>query len=337
MTNPILIELTRGGLTETVHRGALAVAGPNGTVLAQAGDVRRPIFPRSAIKALQCLQLIETGAADRFGFGHAEIALACASHSGSEQHVAMARSMLARAGQSDQALGCGRHDPMGDAELKAFLRSGATSNALHNNCSGKHAGMVCAVCHMGEALPTYLSIDHPLQKRIAADFADMTGYTIRPEGIGIDGCSAPNFAAPLADLARAFARFVTGDGLSAERRRSCVRIAAACWAKPEYVAGAGRVDTLVLSAFPGRIFIKTGAEGVYCGGVPERGLGVAIKIDDGAKRASEAVLLAVLDRMVGGVSQAARRKHEMVNWRGTVTGAVRISPDLERALDALAR
>lgn len=335
MSNPVLIELTRGALVETVHRGAVAIARPSGELTVGIGDVRRPIFPRSAIKALQCLPVIETGAADRYGFGAAEIALACASHSGTERHVAVAQGMLARAGRTAGDLGCGAHEPIGEAALRAMLLERGAATALHNNCSGKHAGMVCTACHLGEDVAGYLDPRHPVQRRIVATLEAFSGATIGPDMVGIDGCSAPNFALPLAALARAFACFGAMEGPGKAHWGAIERILAACWAEPEMVAGPGRVDTRVMGAMPRRIFIKTGAEGVYCGALPELGLGIALKIDDGAKRASEAVLLEVLERLVPGAKAAGGGARAITNWRGTAVGSLRPAADLARALDEL--
>jgi L-asparaginase II len=335
MSNPVLIELTRSHLVESVHTGAIAVARPSGELVLEIGDVRRPVFPRSAIKAFQCLPLIETGAADRLGFGAGEIALACASHSGTERHVGVVRAMLDRVGFGPEALGCGAHDPVHEPSAKALARCGEPATALHNNCSGKHAGMLCTARLMGEPADGYLALSHPVQQRILATFEAFTDHRIGHDRIGIDGCSAPNFATPLADLARAFACFITGEGAAAGRRAACERIAESCWTEPELVAGPGRLDTLLMSRLPGRVLVKTGAEGVYCGALPGLGLGIALKIDDGARRASEAALVHLLDRLVPGARTAAGGDSTICNWQGAVVGETRAAPALSRALDSM--
>jgi L-asparaginase II len=333
----LLVEVTRGPLVECVHRGAVAVARPDGSLMLALGEVRRPVFPRSAIKALQALPLIESGAADRYQLGEPEIALACASHSGSVAHATLASSVLARAGRRADDLGCGAHPPMGVAELEAFHRAGGVASALHNNCSGKHAGMVCLACHLGAPVGSYLDIDHPVQASILRVLEEVSGETIGRNQIGIDGCSAPNFALPLAALARAFARLGSGEGLAPERRAASQRILKSCWAAPEMVAGVGRLDTRLMAALPGKVFTKTGAEGVYCAALPELGLGIAIKAEDGAKRASEAILLAVLERLVPSVREIVPAVTELRNWRGRAVGEVRPSGSLVAALDRLGR
>ncbi len=335
MINPILVEVTRGALVESVHTGMLAVARPNGELVVSIGDVRRPVFPRSAIKAFQCLPLIESGAADAFQYGDAEIALACASHSGTAAHAELAASMLARAKLDATALGCGAHEPMLQASARALAASGATPTALHNNCSGKHAGMCACAVHHKEDPAGYWLPDHPVQQRIVQTLRAYTGEALGADVRGIDGCSAPNWAIPIASLARAFAAFITAEGPGKPHRAASERIAKAVWAAPDMVAGPGRLDTVIMGRVPGRVFMKTGAEGVYCGAFPDLGLGFAIKIDDGAHRASEAVTLALLNRLLpatNGLAETAIMK----NWRGLTVGETRITGTVATALDQLA-
>ena len=334
MANPILIELTRGSRVECRHAGAIAVARPDGELVLSLGDVASPVYPRSAVKAFQAIPLLETGAADRFGFGTAEIALACASHSGTEKHVALAASMLARAGLDETALGCGPHPPMGEEAAAAFHRSGGKAGALHNNCSGKHSGMVATCVHCGDPVAGYLSPDHPHQQRIRGVLEEFTGARLARDIPGIDGCSAPNWAVPLAGLAKGFAQLVTGEGAAKGRRLVCERILDASWAAPEMVAGPGRLDTVMMSALPGELFMKTGAEGVYCGGFPKLGLGFAIKIEDGAKRASEAVTSALASRLLPSAASFTG-PWPFKNWVGTTVGETRIAAELAHALDVL--
>ncbi len=335
MTNPVLIELTRGPLVESLHSGALALARSNGELVVSIGDVKRPVFPRSAVKAFQCLPVIESGAADRFEFGDREIALCCASHSGTEAHATLAASMLARAKLDQSALGCGAHEPMLEAAARALAASGAKPSALHNNCSGKHAGMCACAVHNKEDPAGYWRPDHPVQQRIVKVLRAFTGEELGSDVRGIDGCSAPNWAIPTASLARAFAAFITAEGPGKAHRAASVRITRAAWVAPDMVAGPGRLDTMVMSKAPGRVFMKTGAEGVYCGAIPHLGLGFAVKIDDGAKRAAEAVIMALLNRVIPetkGLGEPPRFK----NFSGIEVGEARISGDLARALDGVA-
>ena len=334
MSNPILVELTRGTLVESVHTGTVAIARANGELIVSIGDVARPVFPRSAIKALQAVPLLETGAADRYGFGNREIALACASHSGTVEHAALVASMLARAGKTVSALGCGAQTPIYDEAAYALRNSGAKPTALNNNCSGKHAGMVATCVHCGDEVAEYWNPKHQHQLRIARVLEDFTQATIGATNAGVDGCSAPNWAIPLAQTARAFATFITGDKLASTRAAHCQRIATACMAEPNMVAGPGRLDTRAMGALPGRVFMKTGAEGVYCGALPELGLGFALKIDDGNTRASQAVIEALLRRVFGAAATFGCLG-PIRNWVGTETGVVRAGAALERGLEGV--
>ncbi len=331
MTNPVLVELTRGGLVESAHMGTLVLARPNGEHIIALGDIARPIFPRSAIKALQALPLIETGAAERYGFGDAEIAIACASHSGTAAHADLVASMLASAKLDASALACGAHAPTHEASARALAAADGQYTALHNNCSGKHSGMVCTCAHVGDPVQGYLDVRHPHQQRIARVLADFCGEGFSSARYGIDGCSAPNWAIPVAHLAKAFAVLVSGEGLSPARRAATHRIAKACMARPDMVAGPGRLDTNAMTALPGKVFMKTGAEGVYCGAFPDQGLGFAVKIDDGNKRAAEAVVAGLIQRLypaAGTFGAIGTTK----NWVGTETGETRISMELTRAI-----
>jgi L-asparaginase II len=294
MQNPVLIELTRGRLGESTHSGAVAVVSLDGDVVAGVGDTARPVFPRSAIKPLQAFPFLETGAVDRFGFGEAEIAIACASHTGTSRHTKLVAAMLQRAGLSAEALGCGTHEPTHPATQRALIRSGAHASPLHHNCSGKHAAMLATAVHKAEPTEGYWRPDHPVQQRIRRALEDMTGATLGADVCGIDGCSVPNWAIPLAGLAHAFARLGSGAGLAAQHAATATRITGACWAHPDLVAGPDALVTEVMLRLRGQVLVKSGAEGVYCGALPEHALGFALKIDDGAKRASEVALAAIL-------------------------------------------
>ena len=332
--NPVLIEVTRAARVESFHTGAIAIARANGELVLEVGNVRRPVFARSAVKALQCLPLIESGAADRFGFGEAEIALACASHTGTDRHTALCRHMLDLIGLDEPALGCGAHAPMSASAARHLVELKSRPSQLHNNCSGKHVGMLATALHLGEPTIDYWEPEHPVQQRVLAVLRDLTDLSLGPDTRGTDGCSVPTWAMPLASMAQTFARLVTGDGMTAERRAAVERILSACWAEPELVAGPGRADTTVMTKLPGRIFMKTGAEGVYCGGFPELGLGFALKIDDGATRASAGATVALVERLLPDARGLVDRSI-IKSWRGAEVGAIRTSDILERALDGL--
>lgn len=334
MSNPILIEVTRGALVESTHIGAVAIARTDGSLALALGDVERPIYPRSSIKSIQCLPLIESGAAERFGFTEAEIALACASHVGSERHASLAGEMLHKIGLCESALGCGAHSPLGSSAAKALWRSGHEPSQLHNNCSGKHAGMLATARHLDEPITGYFQPDHPVQRRVHDIMAGLTGLPLGRDVMGIDGCSVPTWAMPLRTMAEMFARLVTGDGLPAHRAAAFSRIMSACWAEPELVAGVGRADSVVMKRLPGRVFMKTGAEGVYCGGFPELGVGFALKIDDGTTRASAGAVMALIERIIPDCPDLMHR-NVLKSWRGAEVGTIRTAPALDRAFEQL--
>jgi L-asparaginase II len=333
MTNPILVEVTHGPLIESRHRGAVAVADANGATVLAVGATAQPVFPRSAVKALQAIALVEQGAADRYGLNEEELALACASHSGEAAHVAGVERMLAKAGLDASALRCGAHFPISQPAAMALAKTGAPT-ALHNNCSGKHAGFLCLACamesDMGVNHAEYWRPDHPVQRAVRAVLEDFTGATLGEDRCAIDGCSVPTWAVPLENLACAFAKFGTGKNLAPERAAACARLRRACAANPWYVAGTGRFCTAIMQLFGARVVVKTGAEGVFCAALPELGLGIAVKCDDGAGRASEAIMAALIARFLplgaAGREALARHVHPVLrNWNGFEVGTIRVT------------
>ncbi|MGB6654854.1 MAG: asparaginase [Xanthobacteraceae bacterium] len=329
MSNPVLVEVTRGALIESRHRGAVAVADAEGRSVLAIGDVAAPVVPRSAIKALQAMALVEEGAADRFGFDDEALALACASHSGEPAHVAGVERILAKAGLDASALRCGVHWPISQSAAYALARTG-TASALHNNCSGKHAGFLCLACAKGADTTGYFRPEHPVQRQVRAVLEDFTGAVLGEAVCGIDGCSVPTWAVPLQNLAHGFAKFGTGRGLSPARAAAAGRLRQACAAKPWFVAGSGRFCTEIMQLFGDRVFVKTGAEGVYCATLPQQGLGIALKCDDGAARAAQAVVATVIARFLP-LDDAQRAALEPLmqpslrNWNGFEVGAIKVT------------
>jgi len=336
MADPILVEVTRGKVVESAHRGIIAVVDSDGRQVLALGDAERPVFPRSAVKALQALPLIETGAADRYGLTDGELALACSSHSGEPRHVEAAASMLAKAGRDASCLECGTHWPSNDLATRALAAAGKEPTALNNNCSGKHAGFICVACATNVDPKGYVKPDHPVQRRIKRVFEEMMGVALPNTARGVDGCSIPTYASPLSALARAFARFGTGAGLSAERAAAATRLRQAVAAEPFMVAGTRRFDTIIMQALGMKAFTKTGAEGVHCAAFPEQGLGVAIKCDDGARRGAEVVMAALIRAFVP-LSDQQRSLVEaycdkpITNWNGIETGRLRAVASLKAA------
>jgi L-asparaginase II len=330
MTNPVLVEVLRGPLVESAHRGAVCVVDADGATALALGDVATPVFPRSAVKALQALPLVESGAADRYHLGDEELAIACGSHGGEPAHVAVAERMLARAGLDATALECGAHRPSHSLSAEALARAGRAPSALHNNCSGKHAGFLCLARHLGVDHRGYVAASHPVQRAVRTAIEQLTGTTLGEDRCAVDGCSVPTWAVPLANLAHAFARFGTGRGLSATQAEAAARLRAACARKPFFVAGTGRFATVAMERLSARAFVKGGAEGVFCAALPDQGLGIAFKCDDGAGRAAEAVMAALMIRLMpldpdecAMLERFARPV--LSNWNGIEVGRLRPS------------
>jgi L-asparaginase II len=323
-----LVEVTRGLAVESRHYGSIAVCDADGALVVSVGDVERAVFPRSGIKALQALPLVESGAADRYGLTESELALACASHGGEPEHIATAAGMASRTGLGAEALECGAHWPLNDASARALAASGAGPTALHNNCSGKHAGFLCLACAMDVEPAGYIAADHAVQRAVSAAVEETTGTRLSEAASGIDGCGIPAFAIPLRNLAVAFARFGTGAGFAPERAAAAKRLREAVWSAPFQVAGSGRFDTEAMQLAPRRVFTKMGAEGVHLAALPELGFGVAVKIDDGAGRAAEAAMAAMMRRLLAVEGDFAawldqRSYQRLHNWAGAEVGAIR--------------
>ncbi|MFN4100604.1 MAG: asparaginase [Pararhodobacter sp.] len=316
-----LVELWRGDRVECQHRGHAVICDAGGVVEAW-GDPSALIYPRSSCKMLQALPLLESGAGA--GLSDRQLALACASHQGSAMHVAAVGEWLAEMGLSEADLRCGTHEPGDIPERNRLICTGDAACQLHNNCSGKHAGFLMLNKHLGGG-PDYVEVDHPVQKAVKAAFEEVTAED--SAGYGIDGCSAPNFAGSIGGLARAMARFAAATESDA-RGRAMVRLRRAMALHPEMVAGETRACTELMRVMDG-VAIKTGAEGVFVAILPAQGLGVALKIADGATRASEAAIVGILARLgvLDPAHPAARRRlgAPQANWRGKVWGEIRLA------------
>lgn len=304
-SNPILVETTRGEMVESRHTGSAAVIDAGGRVVRSWGDIDAPVFARSAIKPLQALPLVETGAAERYALGDTEIALACASHRGEPIHVETVKRWLARADLGPQDLECGAHAPGNPAAAAALIRSGEAPSAVHNNCSGKHSGFLTTARHLGEATRGYIAPEHPVQKRVRRVLEEMSGLDLSRAPSGTDGCGIPVIGISLRGMARAMARLADTKGLSSDRAAAAQRILDAMAAAPLMVSGTGTFNTVVMTVAGATVRLKTGAEGVYCAVLPGLGYGVALKIDDGASRASEVAVAAILDGL-GAFTPAQR-------------------------------
>jgi L-asparaginase II len=296
MSNPILVEITRGSLVESVHRGAIAIARADGEITYSLGDIESPVYPRSSLKPVQALPLIESGAADAFGLADEELALACASHSGEPMHTARVAAWLMKIGCIESDLACGAHPVRYEPVWHEMVRLGLPATRIHNNCSGKHTGFLTVARHWDVAIKGYELHSHPVQQAVAKVLGDLSGIPAELPW-GIDGCAAPNFALSLSAFARALAKLADPGALPGVRAAAARRLVRAMIAHPELVAGTGRSDTILMHACRGRAATKTGAEAFYAAIIPEAGLGIALKIDDGAGRASETVIAAILDKL----------------------------------------
>ncbi len=329
MPNPVLVEIYRNGILESFHRAAVIVMNADGETILQLGDCNTPVFPRSAVKAIQALPLVESGAADTFGLGEREIAIACSSHSGQPAHIDVVRQMLKSAGVSEDNLECGGHWSFVPAVLReqAGLFSDKPS-AIWNNCSGKHAGFLCTAAHLGWQLSNYTSREHAIQQEVRNVLESVTGSIHGLDVCGTDGCSIPTYAISLKAMALGFARMATGNGLEPQRAIAAKRILNACMNQPFFTAGDQRFCTKLMELGQGRIFGKTGAEGVYCAAIPELGFGIAIKCDDGATRGSEAITAATLSHVMPVDNPLKNQlkslaNYSLQNWMGRNVGAVK--------------
>ena len=325
--NPVLVEVTRGAAVESRHRGAFVVVDAAGKIVRGAGDAHMPIYPRSAAKPLQALPLIETGAADRFGLTATELALACASHKGEPAHVEAVEAWLVRIGLSDTALECGSQPPRTPEAAKCAILDGISLTAAYHNCSGKHAGFLTACVCCGDNPSGYIEPGHPAQSRVTQALAEMTGCDLSAVPMGRDGCGIPTYHMPLQSLATGMARLADPSKLPGVRAEAAKRLLAAMAAHPFYVNGTGGFTTEVMAAVPS-VRVKGGAEGVYAAALPELGLGMALKIDDGAARAAECAAAHILRGLnCFGAAQEQRLQTFLnpviVNDAGRDAGAIR--------------
>jgi len=347
--NPVLVDVWRGNAVESEHTGSLAVLDADGGVVLALGDIDRPVFPRSSVKALQALPLVESDAADRLALTDEELALACASHGGEPAHVRTAAGMLAKAGVDASVLECGAHWPYHEGSSRQMAARGEAPSALNNNCSGKHAGFVCLACalmgwndgglNLCSYVKGYVKPGHPVMQEVNDALQSTTGVDLKKAPHGTDGCSIPTYGIPLRQLALAFARFGSGIGLREGQVRAAKRLREAVANAPFMVGGSERMDSLVMQRLGQRVFCKVGAEGMYCAALPERGLGVAIKIADGNNaRAAEIVMTAVIEALVQLNNEDARflrgfSEVTLRNWNGIEVGALRASAALRQALE----
>ncbi len=336
--NPILVEVTRGDSVESRHRGAIAIINVAGELVYAWGDIKAPVLPRSAIKPMQALALIETGAANHFEVSDAELAIACASHSAEPEHLILVEAWLRRLGLSVDDLECGAMGSIEESVNADLIRQRVELTRLHNNCSGKHAGFLTTALHMGEPSEGYIRADHPVQRRLIETLQELAETDLSKAPRGTDGCGIPVIAMPLDAMALGFAKMASPDLLPVGRSAAARRISRAIERNPLMVAGRRRFDSILIEATSqgpkGPALVKTGAEGVYGAILPGLGLGVALKIDDGAKRASEAAMAAVLVKL-GVIDEGMRGALKdtigpiINNAAGEPVGVVRAAGELD--------
>jgi len=333
-----LVELTRGPLVESVHNGAVVIVDAQGKMIAGLGDPRLVVHLRSSAKPFQLLPLIERGGAEAFSLSHEEIAIMCASHSGTDEHLAVIRRLQEKIGVQESELLCGVHPPVHEATWQAMLKRGESPTPNRHNCSGKHTNMLAQAILMGAPRENYIDPGHPVQQQILRTLGEMCDYPVGQIVIGIDGCSAPVFALPLFNVALGYARLSDPRALSPKRAEACRKITTAMTAAPFMVAGPGRFDTLIMTLGQGKIIAKAGAEGYQGIGIlpgalaPDSpGVGIAFKIADGDPngRARPVVAIEIL-RQLGLLNETQITEHlaelaarPLKNWRGLEVGAIR--------------
>ena len=332
------VEVSRGDLIESRHLVSVAVMRADGSVFGVSGNPDLVAFWRSCAKPFQAMPLLLEGAAAAYGITDEELALACASHNGEPAHVDLARRMLARSGADESELVCGPHASINEDIARDMAARGEKLTRVHNNCSGKHAGMIATARYRRWGADGYARADHPLQQACLAEVARWSGLEAASIPHGTDGCGVPSFALPLRAMALAYARLgaaLAGDKVPGQRAASinvAARLAGAMRANPFLIAGTGRLDTDLVAATQGRVVAKVGAEGVYCAAVPELRLGLALKVEDGATRALNPALLGLLDVVAPGVVSGLEqhRRPAVKNTLGAEVGYVEARMELQR-------
>ncbi len=331
--DPVLVEYVRGGMVESRHRGAAVIIDSHGNVVEKFGDIARPVYARSALKPIQAIPLVESGAAAQFDLSDAEVALACASHGGEPRHVKTVAAWLDKIGLSETDLECGAHPPSHLASANALVAAGKKPCALHNNCSGKHTGFLSTSVHKGEKIKGYIKLEHPVQQRILGILEQLSETDLQNAPKGIDGCGIPVIGVPLERLALAFARMARPAGLPKTRIAAIARIRKAMSAEPFMVAGTGRPCTRIMQKLGDQVQVKMGAEGVFIAMLPHKGLGIALKMADGANRGAEIAMLALLRRAgaldaTGELELANAGSGIVLNVAGKPVGSIRAAAEL---------
>jgi len=322
----ILAIATRSGAIENEWHGCIAVADPEGRLVAWAGNPKARYYLRSSAKPLQALSIVASGAYKAWRMTPKELAVCCASHSGSLEHQQTVSGLLAKAGLGEEHLRCGTHMP-GDGEAsRELILQGRKPTPVHNNCSGKHSGMLVTAKHLGASLDDYLNLDHPVQQAILGNISVLSGLAPEEVHIGVDGCGAPVHNLPLHAMATAFARVATGRNVPRGLRAAALAVRKATGAHPHMVAGHGNFNTELLAAFAGDCVAKSGAEGLFCAGFASRGLGIAVRVGDGSHRPQPPIVMRILHQIglpVASLQALERFEQQPVhNCRGEAVGWV---------------
>lgn len=328
MSYELLVEVTRHGTVESRHFGSAVVCDARGNVVESWGDIESLVFPRSALKPMLAIQLVESGASAHYALNDAELSLACSSHQGEQMHQDLVASWLNRLGLTEAHLACGPVLPEDTESAHKLLASGQQGCRIHHNCSGKHAGFLTTALHLDLSLDDYHHIEHSLQQLSLDTLSDLADIDLKQYPIGIDGCGLPAPTMPLLRLGHATARFANPVDLSDYRAQAIYRLHEAITNEPLYIAGHGSVVSELNEVTKGAVLAKTGAEGVATAALPGRGLGIALKITDGSARARSVALLAILDHL-GALSD--EEKHQLqahispviLNSTGIVVGEIR--------------
>jgi len=321
------VAVRRGPRVESVHQVAACAVDADGEIVLRVGTVETPVFLRSSAKPFIAAASVRAGVLEEFGFGERELAVMCASHNGEPGHVELVASMLERIGATVDDLRCGAHPPSYEPAAAALAARGERPSQLHNNCSGKHAGILALAKKLGAPFDGYTEASHPAQRAIIALCERVSDDTFEGDKLAVDGCGIPVYATTLRKAALSFARFATLRGVGDEDATALARVAAAMADEPWYVAGTGRFDTDLMRATRGRIVCKAGAEGFHCDALLDAGLGLALKVIDGSRRAAPPATLALLDalRALEPQARTALRQHAVVpvkNVAGSVVGEV---------------
>ncbi|MDX9871322.1 MAG: asparaginase [Clostridia bacterium] len=328
MDSAILAEVTRGGITESVHRGIIAVVDAAGRNIAWAGNPTELTFMRSGAKPLQALTVLETGAAERFGLIPEELALMMASHSGEDEHVRIGRQLMSKLGLDETTLQCGTHTPLHKETANRLKAAGQAPGVYHCVCSGKHGGMLAVAKHLGFSVEGYFLPEHPVQRLMLETIADLAGLPVSAIRRGSDGCGVPVFGMPVETMAYMYARWADPSSLETPRQKACYALQEAMIGYPRVIAGTGRFTTHLLQETGRKFLAKDGNEGIFCVGVPEKGWGIVLKIEDGSARAVNPVIIETLRQLdllteeeYARLSRQARP--ELYNYRKETVGEIR--------------